>query len=482
MPAKLRFIVRFTKQIICVNNKIFFFCLFIHISFSLYTASAQDLTGIISDRYNGINRHILNPSSLWLAHNCLHISLITANAGFENSLFNLDLATGNLVAKEGIEYLNGVQYGRLHGPSVMYKYGNHIFGFSNSIRTISGANNVPSHLARFYTEGIRVPQLQNQFYEEYQPFAIRSMSWAEISFIYATVLRQTLRHNISGGITLRPLLGIHGIRAGSDQVTYIVNNNRDLTVYNINFDTYGALPVDYGTMEFMGAGNSVLGGGFSFDLGFTWISKREDDLYRRAEDLRYKNGEEELYAWTWGVSLLDVGAYTLKRNTRRATLTNARFFIPGFDFDNFSGPRLFVDEIESRLLTGNIVREEDENYRFFLPSAVSSQFDFYHGNGIYSYLLWVHDIPLVENRVSRPSVIGYIPRYESRFFTAAMPLTFYDYKKPRIGISFRFGFLNIGTDALGRLMGIGDRDGADLYFSLHWGFKCKSAVKACPEK
>jgi hypothetical protein len=459
-----------------VFNAFFILIIFIFTS----AAQTQDLSGLVSDRWSGINRHIPNPSAVWTSHGCAHFSLITGNGGFDNNLFYLQ--GSEFIPRNNVGYMNGHQYGRIHGPSVLWKRENQYFGISNAVRTVSHIDNVPAHLASFIKEGFSYLPYQNQFFDEIQPFAIGSLSWAELSFTYATLLRRNIRRDIIAGVTVKPLFGLHGIMAGSDEISYIVNSNRDLTVYNMDFYSRGAVPVNYRSFQFNGVQNSILGFGFSFDVGFTWINKREEDHYRRAEDLRFKNGIEEYYDWAWGFSLIDAGAFNLTRNTRGVEFTNARLFIPGVNLEDYAGPASIVDEMEARLLSGSLVREEDENYWFFLPTAFSSQFDYYHGRRLYSYLYWVHDIPLVENRISRPSVIGYTPRYESPLFTLALPVTLYDYKKPRVGIAMRIGFLTIGSDRPGALLGIGELDESDVYFSIHWTFKCSRRIKACIER
>jgi hypothetical protein len=59
------------------------------------------------------------------------------------------------------------------------------------------------------------------------------------------------------------------------------------------------------------------------------------------------------------------------------------------------------------------------------------------------------------------------PRYETRRFEAAIPVTLYEYKKPHVGFAMRYRFFVIGTERLGSFTGLWDTTGYDIYF----GFK-----------
>jgi len=51
-----------------------------------------------------------------------------------------------------------------------------------------------------------------------------------------------------------------------------------------------------------------------------------------------------------------------------------------------------------------------------------------------------------------------------------MPLSFYDYTKPRLGLSARIFFLTVGTDRLLSLNGVHDYYGYDFYASIRLNF------------
>ena len=62
--------------------------------------------------------------------------------------------------------------------------------------------------------------------------------------------------------------------------------------------------------------------------------------------------------------------------------------------------------------------------------------------------------------------LALMPRYERKRFEVAVPISFYEQFKPRVGLGIRWGALTIGSDMLGPLFGLTDSYGADFYVGL----------------
>ncbi|MFT4525649.1 MAG: hypothetical protein ACI9FU_000749 [Granulosicoccus sp.] len=43
-------------------------------------------------------------------------------------------------------------------------------------------------------------------------------------------------------------------------------------------------------------------------------------------------------------------------------------------------------------------------------------------------------------------ILGITPRYEIKWFEAALPISLYDYRHPQVGLAFRFYNITIGSD------------------------------------
>ena len=89
--------------------------------------------------------------------------------------------------------------------------------------------------------------------------------------------------------------------------------------------------------------------------------------------------------------------------------------------------------------------------------------------------------------VERGNLLAITPRYESRWISAFLPISIYNYQKVQIGAAVRLGFLTIGSDDLGGFIGKSNLNGMDFYaglkinpFQLGWGNGGGGKGKAMP--
>ena len=80
----------------------------------------------------------------------------------------------------------------------------------------------------------------------------------------------------------------------------------------------------------------------------------------------------------------------------------------------------------------------------------------------------IQRVPLGKNSIRRANQIAITPRFESRRIEIALPISYYELFRPRVGLSFRFGVFTIGTDMIGPFLGLTDSYGADLYMGIAW--------------
>lgn len=451
---------------------------------------AQDMAGIVTDRYTGLNRLFINPASVFDSPYCLDINLITANTGFNNNygyipresftfgdLFRTSSALytdPTLQRNDGVTLIDGNHYARVHGPSVRFKYKRHSLALTHGIRTYSHIAQMPVHAANFIQYGLYYsPQLEVPFYETAKT-RLGSLSWAEAGLSYAYIVSQNTSHRFSAGITARYLWGFHAAFAYGDEMSYIMYQSRVLEVQSLTASFDYSLPFDYENLQIDNS-NLVNGHGASFDLGISYVQAQNRGMQRR-QGSTFDNTEP--YAWALGFSLLDLGAINVSRNVRRADFEDTHIIWPTPDVEAITSPDDAFTIIRDRVVGGNYSFTTDESFTAFLPSAASLQFDYSLGNNFFAYFLWVQDLPPAVNRAQRPSHIGLIPRYERQWFSFALPLTLYEYSKPRIGASVRLGILTLGAEQPSGLIGLSDLDGFDFYFSIQWGLKnCTSGKK-----
>jgi hypothetical protein len=463
----------------------------VNLLFEIKGSYAQDMAGIVSDRYSGINRGIINPALLYHSPNCIDFSLVTAHIGGQNNYLYLpagEFRAGDFIRfrsrilenydnyfseRQQEEVYNGFLYGRLQGPSVRFRYKNHVFAFTNALRTLSSANRIPGHMVRFARRGLTYSPQHDIIYTEIRPFQIASMGWLEAGFSYANELAVHRTHNITAGASARLLLPYHAGSARSNELDYFVTPQRNVYINKFNLEAYEALPIDYDNIEYTGADQLIRGRGVSFDLGISYTRTSGNFRNRSGRRLRTDLSYES-YVYQIGFSLLDLGFVNMTQNTRYYAFDEAMLVWENPDTENYYNLDDMLDDMEQGLLSGEIMRTQGDPFRMYLPSGASIQADYNLGNNFFAHFLWVQDLPLAKTRVSRPSYIGFVPRYETRWFSVSLPLTLHEYRLPRAGVAFRIGFLTIGAEQAGGILNINDMDGMDVYFSIQWGFEdCK---------
>ena len=449
---------------------------------------AQEMAGFVPDNMAGVNRGIINPAAIFDSPNCLDISLVTGNFGVQNNYVFLPRGTFSLrdlanfrntyfaepgeyfSTRENIGAMHARQNFRLQGPSVLFKYKNHSFAFVNSIRGVSSVKRIPDHMVNFFTYGLTYTPQHNIPFNETRAFSVASLGWAEIGLGYATQLVGLAAENINLGITAKYLMGYHGLSARSEELLYEVNEQRDVFFNRFNSNSYLSLPFDYFSNDFTGFESPVNGRGLAFDLGVTYTQKGQSVQPGRANLFAWDPAYAD-YKYRVGFSLLDLGAIRFRENTRQVVFENADFVWLNPQWEDYLNLDELVTELRENQNSGEINSIEGEPFSIFLPSAASLQLDYNFGNNFFTYFMWVQDIPFTGNRVARSSQIGVIPRYETRWFAVALPITLHEYRTPRVGLSLRLAFLTIGTEQPGGLLNINDMYGADFYFSISWGFK-----------
>jgi len=112
----------------------------------------------------------------------------------------------------------------------------------------------------------------------------------------------------------------------------------------------------------------------------------------------------------------------------------------------------------------------ESSMKIGLPTAISAQFDFHYSKNIYFGAFLIQPIRLNHHTLRRPSQLAIIPRYETKMLEVSVPISLYEYRYPRVGLSFRYSFFTIGTERLGTYLGIADLNGMDIYFSFKISF------------
>lgn len=433
--------------------------------FGMGTATAQEKLGHANSNYAGTSGMALNPSSMvdskaWLDINLVGVDAFAWNnyAYFPKSDFHLwsKLTAGETLNPQTI--LNGREkHGainlRVDGPSFTLSHGKNAFGFHTAARAFISAEDIMEPSARFISEGLSFDEQEGIRYDQ-QGSGVYGLSWGEIGLSYGRIVYQQGKDMITVGGTAKYLMGIAHASLQFDNFNHTVVNNQDWNIDNFT-----------GRYAFTNPGVAA-GHGFAVDLGATY-KKMLEDVDNYAPHTPQSDCGTIDYRYKIGVSLLDLGGIRFNNNSilRAFNNTSATWNdYPDADVNSLEdADALIVSQFAS---DGNVVTSGNR-YSAQLPSAVSVQFDYNLGKHFYANATWVQGVRFSKKYSGiRRSVIGIIPRYETKWFEASLPLSLYDYRHPRMGLALRFYNITIGSDNLLPLIAPVDIRSVNIYASL----------------
>jgi hypothetical protein len=468
---------RFLIRIYCL--------LFFVLIFSV--VGAQEMLGFVNSNYAGIHSAIINPSGLTNSKYFLDINFLTLGVSIENNYvfisksdykFSRFLSTNPQFPahppdnQATYDYYNtnlkkAFANIRVLGPSVMLSYGDHAFGLTTGFRTVISGRNIPYEIAKFGYSSLDFKPQHRINYKDYRGFNMAAMSWAEIGITYAYVFKKFNMENWSAGISIKRLLGVAGAYANIDNIDYMLVNKDTANVYNLNAESGYSLPVDYQSNDLIRT-PVFRGGGFGFDIGITYKKTIKGQQNIRYSEICAKPFIP--YRYKIGVSIIDLGRISFKKNAQKLVFNDVSTYWP--DINNFAYVNIgsAVRELSRRFYGDTHELLKGNRIKIGLPTAISLQVDVHYIGNWYLNGTLIYPIRLNSASLVRPSEVALTPRYETDYFEVDIPVSLYDFYKPRIGISARLGIFTVGTDKLGGFFHLNDFTGLDFYFAVKLNF------------
>ncbi|RLD33020.1 MAG: hypothetical protein DRI72_05890 [Bacteroidetes bacterium] len=483
-------------------KKVFIILLFAHSVIFSKTGHTQEMLGVTLGNYSGVASLMVNPAMLANTRYYLDINLASADFFFRNnfayipasdaSIYSIIRNTDNLPTY-GPDDLNFTYYDnkrlkfntlstKVLGPSVMLQYGKHAFALSTGAQLFTSANRIPYEMPLFGYFGMDEPSLHNINYIDYNIDA-NVAAWMNVGGSYAYTVYEYLDQKITFGGTVRYIWSYAGAYMESSNVNYIVLNDSTINIKNLNGVGGFALPIDYSTSDQMVNDPFFKGHGFGVDLGVVYVKKKNIDLDRWDELCEQ---EFDDYIFRIGVSVLDLGTMTYKSNAELHSFDDVSVYWESYDTTGYTSINQLMGDLSGLFYNG----DRNASYRgnkikIGLPAAVSVQVDYNIYKNFYASAFWIHPIRFNMHTMRRPAQVALVPRYESKYFEFSLPISVYEYRFARVGLSARFWFLTIGTERLGTWLGLANLDGLDIYASIKFGFGkgfCRSKFKgACNE-
>jgi hypothetical protein len=463
--------------------------------FLTHISMAQETWGISNSNFAGNMGIFLNPSSIVLAPYESEFNLVSGDIFADNNYVYLKKRSHVIYKSISGESIPGNRFGDyypdksnknvygsfyLMGPSYIRNNNTTAWGLHIALRNVISVTDVPYHLAKFIYEGFDFAPQHNVNYTA-GPFKAATIGWMEIGGTFAKVLKRPKndKHIIKAGITLNFLAASDGIYIKSDFIDYTVPNSHLLVVNKMTAEYGHSAPIDGN--NFLFDYFTIRGFGASASIGITYINSLHKDAYscnRGADNLKK-------YNYRLGFSLIDFGYVNFNRQpTRVFNIDNRSAYWQGIDTTKFVN--LFnIDKLSEKFYGDPRLSKTGESFAMYLPSALSLQFDYDIAPRYYVNFSVVKSIPLSDYSVVRSSQLALTPRYETRRSEIDVPLTFYEFSKPHLGLAVRYGILVLGTDRLGSFLGFWDSTGLDFFFGIKFthcgkGMNARKSKTGCP--
>lgn len=446
----------------------------------------QEMWGVVGTNYSGSNSALLNPALMHGSKLYMDINLLTADMFAESNYLFIpreDYRPG-LYLQEGAELPT---YGRKNqsfdhyteerrysaysnifakGPSAMLVYNQHAFGIHTAGRTVVSGNQLPYDITNFAYESLDYyPQWNVNYLDDDLSFG--AMAWGEIGLSYANLFYKYGFDQWSAGLTVKYLMGFSGAYLRVDNLDYLVLNDSTVDIRNMDAEAGFALPIGLNNNDFPD-GPNFKGSGVGLDLGITYTRMRQGHSNRKYRQLCKQPHKD--YIYRIGFSILDLGGISFKNNAQKHAYDGVSHYWPQIDTLTYSNVNNLAAELSNRFYGDPTASLLAEQMRMSLPTALSLQFDYHYFENWYIGGAFIYPIMFSNSYLKRPAQIAAIPRYESRHFELSVPLSLYEFTKPRIGLAARVYFITVGTDKLGSYLGMSDFTGADLYFSIKINF------------
>jgi len=456
---------------------------FLFVALFNLSVSSQEKIGLITSNFGGIHSSQINPALTANSKVFFDFNLLSTDIFLENNFLFIhkeDYRFGDFLSLTpqfpesgepgtGVDYtlnqepVEAYQQTEIMGPSLSYSLGRQSVGVFTNIRQIASVNDLPRDIAILMYEGLEVDTLYG-VEQKHGAFDISTMGWWELGGNYAYTFIKQRQNVFSFGVNIKVLFGYAGLSANARSVDYSLVVEDSLSIANLDADVGFSAPIDFETNDYPASGATFKGKGLAADLGFSYVRKKEMQL--RADPQRYCEYEHDDYIFRLGVSMLDLGKITYNENAQQNTYDNVSANLGRVDTLGFGSVNDLTKTFSAYFYNGDSTASLVANsFQLGLPTRLSVQADYQYYPNWYLNTTFVLPVKMAENQLRRPSQAILSLRYETSKVEVNMPLSFYNFGKPRLGLFVRFYYFSIGTDKLGGLFSFNDFTGLDLYFS-----------------
>lgn len=446
---------------------------FLFFSFAYFYSNAQEQLGLRTENYAGINSVLLNPANNLTSPFRWDINLIAVGQFVDNNFGGYrDASIGDLLQANERDIFLATDFSsdqqfpagslvfdfadpgqekyasfvtNVMGPSLMLNFEKHSFGFFTNFRANLSAQQILAILGYYDYLAIDID-------ESYTvgPAQAAGMVWGEIglNYLYKT---NTSSGNIGIGVSLKYLRGYESFFIRNNNTIDATKRPLDAIDFNNGVDIEFGFTTSSVDEEAVNLQNS--GSGFGIDLGITYASPN------------YINGE----GLKLGLSVLDIGSIQFNNLTEQHTIDiNNPFFFSPRNLEDVTDFRDGIAQLNEELFpdSDSLVTFTGDSYRLALPGAVSLQADIAIQENLFINATLINRLPIGENRVERGNLLAITPRYESRWVSAFLPISIFNYQRMKVGTAIRLAFLTFGTEDLMSFFRRNSLESGDFYLAL----------------
>ena len=429
------------------------------IPLSYLQCTAQDALGIAGSSRAPVNTAYFNPASICDSRAFLDIELAGMDLFFQNNLLYIPKEQYSATQFDNIDspginkrpktYYAKAQ-GSFRGPSFVANFKKHAIGLQTGGNILFDARKLPNPFNFILSNDFDIqPKFGTN--EVARNMRISAMAYGYVGLSFATIYRRWDKSILQLGANVRRLLSPGAGSFRVDRWNYILRADSSLFTSEIKGEAGISTPSE----------KIFSGKGWGVDLGATLKVRSKGSTHYTPWD-PCTDGD---YRYKISLALLDIGGLWFKKPYYRYEfdMDNGSVFNndPNVDWSN-------PDSANKALSTLGITEKSKRKKIFFhLPTALSSQFDYHLMRRVYVLGALTWGFPRSNSfGVQRASYLAIVPRWESKILEVSLPITFYEFKKPMMGIGLRIHSFIIGSDYLSPLLFNGDLYGTHIYCHL----------------
>ncbi len=440
-----------------------------------YFSNAQDIFGALNSNYSPTNSVHINPSSMLDAKTWLDIHLVGVGSYTNNDFIAaenttlLRLRNSRTFDAEYLFFRQNPRFYHVYNRNfvqvlgAVLSQGDHAFGLSFNGYTYTDVRRVDNTVARIIEDGITGVPIDPLLQHSLTNFRINALSYGEAKLSYAYTFKKTGNEMFMLGASLKKIFPVVGGGLKIHELNYNVFDDSLLVLNNFQGDFMVNTQPEFS-----------FNGGVGFDIGFTY-QKMYDQVRSYYPNSRKNGCSPKHYKYKIGVAINDLGYAKFNPDVIEYygyQESNLQYLLQGSsDIDDI------INQI-SGAATDGLIRQP---HKVSLPTTIAIQLDYnILPHFLYVNASWIHGIPPTKGAFGprRAHSLSVTPRFESKWFDAALPISLYEYQYPQIGLSTRLYILTIGTDKLLNFFVPSNVYGADIYamvkIPVYRNPKCKN--------